>query len=508
MSQQQQSSFCDESAGSMSDHNSFYHNIYAQQEELEVATLPARRRECTNFYFDKLYAATLVQQPGAKNAIRTGGRRNKNEILGLTLARLLKEKYLNGITYSRNMELSCGIPTNVNNGEFILVLRTDGRIVAISDEAEHHFGKSMRSLYTQFINIFECLNKTDGDKLRSILNSSNEFAHQDHQLVCTFRLPKGKRPSRANEDVKTISMVGHLYSCDDSPTGEKLFIARCEALVSQKTKGSSSSQTAMMIHNDNVKSMIKITLNGDMSINTVSSNVKEILGYTNNEMSGNWIGRYIPENDLEKFEKIQQKFFQHEEQQQQQPKPLPMNVCEILDIYTNYGDGRLTFSCQIRLKRQRRSKLIEFEIVAQPVDPSLRDDYVKYIQSESKPSPISNEAQQVNFVPSSISEASKDSIMAHSPSLAMGLLIFDNGKSNDFTQQQQCSTFSRQLSNVVAPVNFNDEFWEQLFNVDYNPDPAPANFQYWPTDSFNDTFISCQSDFELASYFEEYLGGH
>lgn len=36
-----------------------------------------------------------------------------------------------------------GIPTNVNNGEFVLVLRTDGRIVAMSDEVEHHLGKTM-----------------------------------------------------------------------------------------------------------------------------------------------------------------------------------------------------------------------------------------------------------------------------------------------------------------------------------------------------------------------------
>ncbi|CAF0859783.1 unnamed protein product [Rotaria sordida] len=504
MSQQQQNSFCDGSAGSMNDQNSLYRNIYAQQEELEVATLPARRRDYTNFYFDQLYMGTLIQQPGEKNVIRTGGRRNKNEILGLTLARLLKEKYLTGNTYSQYMELLHGIPTNLNNGEFILVLRTNGRIVAISDEAEHHLGKSMRSLYTQFINIFECLNETDGNKLRLILNTSTNLADQEHRLVCTFRLPKGKRPSRANEDVKTISMAGHFYSCDDESSHEKLFIARCEALVSHKTKGSSSSQTPTMFHNDNAKSTIKITLNADMSINNVSSNVREILGYTTNDMIGNWLGRYTPQNDLEKFEKIQQKFFQHEQQQ----KPIPINICEIFDMYTNNGDGRLTFLCQLRLKRQRRSKLISFEIVAQPIDPSLRDDYIKYMQSESETSPISNESQQVNFVPSSISETSKDAIMADSPSLAMGLLMFNNDRTNDLSHQHQYSSVSRQLSNVVAPVNINDEFWEQLFNVNHNQYPTSANLQYSPTDTFNNTFIPCQFDLELASYIEEYLDGY
>jgi len=31
----------------------------------------------------------------------------------------------------------------VNSDDFVMVLRTDGRIVALSDEIEHHLGKSM-----------------------------------------------------------------------------------------------------------------------------------------------------------------------------------------------------------------------------------------------------------------------------------------------------------------------------------------------------------------------------
>ncbi len=42
-----------------------------------------------------------------------------------------------------DIELIRGIQTNMNNGEFVLVLRTDGRIVAMSDEVEHHLGKTM-----------------------------------------------------------------------------------------------------------------------------------------------------------------------------------------------------------------------------------------------------------------------------------------------------------------------------------------------------------------------------
>ena len=50
--------------------------------------------------------------------------------------------------------------------------------------------------------MFQCLDKTDGDKLQTILNASNDVLQQEHRLVCTFRLPKGKRPSRIREDIK------------------------------------------------------------------------------------------------------------------------------------------------------------------------------------------------------------------------------------------------------------------------------------------------------------------
>ena len=91
----------------------------------------------------------------------------------------------------------------------------------MSEEAEEHLGKSMvslpstsrekptsflcsrqRSLYTQCINIFECLDGNDGGKLRHILQDANRESQDEHRLVCTFRLPKGKRPSRTRQDIK------------------------------------------------------------------------------------------------------------------------------------------------------------------------------------------------------------------------------------------------------------------------------------------------------------------
>jgi nitrite reductase/ring-hydroxylating ferredoxin subunit len=59
-----------------------------------------------------------------------------------------KKTFLGSLSSIKNfslgdIELVRGIQTNLNNGEFILVLRTDGRIVAMSDEVEHHLSKTM-----------------------------------------------------------------------------------------------------------------------------------------------------------------------------------------------------------------------------------------------------------------------------------------------------------------------------------------------------------------------------
>jgi hypothetical protein len=177
-------------------------------------------------------------------------------------------------------------------------------------------------------------------------------------------------------------------------------------------------------------------------------------------------------------------------------------------MYTNNGDGRLTFLYQLRPIRERRSKSIKFSIVAQLIDPSLRDEYNKYTQSESKINPAPIQAEQVNLVRSSISKTSEDSVMANSPSLIPGLLVFDDTTSNDFIQQY--SPFSRSLSNFVAPVSFDDEFWEQLFGYDnsqYSSPTTATDLEYLSTKFFDHAFNECQSEEGLASFIDEYLSG-
>ncbi len=65
------------------------------------------------------------------------------------------------------------------------------------------------------------------------------------------------------------------------------------------------------------------------------------------------------EFNIEKENKVIYYFLVQNEQQ------TPTNVCDIFDIYTNNGENRLTFLCQIRPTRERRSKSIKYSIVAQ-----------------------------------------------------------------------------------------------------------------------------------------------
>ncbi|CAM4908156.1 unnamed protein product [Rotaria socialis] len=397
MSQQQRFTH-DESAGSINDH----HDSYAQQEETKaekefVIQASTKHRDSIDFQFIRLLRETLNARPEKNIALKPESRTNRNVTLCAAITRLLKEIYLSSITYSRNYQLLCGIPLNVSNNQFLLVMRTDGRIIAISDEAKHHLRKEMRVLYAQMINILDCLDNTDRDKLQTVFRSSVDFPNQEHSLICTLRLPKGKRPSRINEDVTTINMSGHFYACDDeSSSSEKLFIAHCEPLISSTAKGKHSSQSVTKANSDNSRSTIMFTLQENMMISDVSLNVKDILGYKRQEMIGQYFGRYLIADYLEKFETIRQKFFEHAAQQQppQQQKASPMNVFEVLDMYGNNGDERLTFLCQLRIHRKPRSKPIEFIVTAQLIDPSLRDQYIQCMQSELEINPISTEIQQ------------------------------------------------------------------------------------------------------------------
>ncbi|CAM2708144.1 unnamed protein product [Rotaria socialis] len=487
MSQQQRFTH-DESAGSINDH----HDSYAQQEETKaekefVIQASTKHRDSIDFQFIRLLRETLNARPEKNIALKPESRTNRNVTLCAAITRLLKEIYLSSITYSRNYQLLCGIPLNVSNNQFLLVMRTDGRIIAISDEAKHHLRKEMRVLYAQMINILDCLDNTDRDKLQTVFRSSVDFPNQEHSLICTLRLPKGKRPSRINEDVTTINMSGHFYACDDeSSSSEKLFIAHCEPLISSTAKGKHSSQSVTKANSDNSRSTIMFTLQENMMISDVSLNVKDILGYKRQEMIGQYFGRYLIADYLEKFETIRQKFFEHAAQQQpqQQQKASPMNVFEVLDMYGNNGDERLTFLCQLRIHRKPRSKPIEFIVTAQLIDPSLRDQYIQCMQSELEINPISTEIQQVNLVHLSASAPIEKSTIVPSSSRNVDDIVYSNISSNN-SHQPPHSPFNGQFSSE-DPIwsSIDDEFWKQICNFECDPSPSNNSFHHQQHSAF------------------------
>ncbi|CAF2245870.1 unnamed protein product [Rotaria magnacalcarata] len=478
MSQQQRSTH-DQSAGSINDHR----GSYVQQEETKITKASTKCRDSTDLQFNRLYRETSNARPEEKIALKPDSRTNRNVTLCAAIARLLKEIFLSSITYSRNYQLLCGIPSNVSNNEFLLVMRTDGRIITISDDAKYHLRKEMRVLYAQMVNILDCLDNTDRDKLQTIFRSSVDLPNQEHSLICTLRLPKGKRPSRINEDVTTINMSGHFYTCDDeSSSSEKLFIAHCEPLISSTTKGKNSSPSVVKVKSDNSKSTIVFTLQENMMISDVSTNVKDILGYKCHEMTGKYFGRYLIADYLEKFETIRQQFFEHAAQQQsQKQKATPVNVCEVLDMYGNNGDERLTFLCQIRIHRKPRSKPIEFVIVAQLIDPSSRDQYIQFIQSELKINPISTETQQVNLVHSSASVPIEKPTIVPNSLRNVHNIVYGNNSSH----QPPHSPFNGQFSSEDLNLSsIDDEFWKQICNVECDLSPSNNSFHHQQHSAF------------------------
>ena len=103
--------------------------------------------------------------------------------------------------------------------------------------------------------------------------------------------------------------------------------------------------------------------------------------------------------------------------EQLEQQKAPSSICDLFDMYTKNGDGRLTFLYQIRPKRERRARSIKFSVTAQLIEsvychlnlhsvslkclvsssPSLRDEYARYIQVESITSQKPAKAEQVNL---------------------------------------------------------------------------------------------------------------
>lgn len=185
-------------------------------------------------------------------------------------------------------------------------MRTDGRFVTISEEAEFYLSKSMvkkqnrkrkkknfvflfrfsaialRSMHKYFRlsrwkrrrqveTDFRLESKRRGSWTSNRLHSS--FA--ERQKAESRRWRRHRKNKKKNSlfaqrrnfyfsFVKTIIMTGHFYTCH-FPTfsDEKLFVARCQPIVVRNKKSNSSN-----IHSS---TNFEISLNDDMSISSVSS---------------------------------------------------------------------------------------------------------------------------------------------------------------------------------------------------------------------------------------------
>ena len=90
-------------------------------------------------------------------------------------------------------------------------------------------------------------------------------------------------------------------------------------------------------------------------------------------------------------------------------------------------------------------------------------------------------------------KTSEDTLVADSPSLASKLLIFDNASQYSDADQQH-SPLSRLLSDLVAPIDVNDQPWADLFDFTYQP-------QYPIADSFD---FACSNDQAIDHCFDMY----
>ena len=106
--------------------------------------------------------------------------------------------------------------------------------------------------------------------------------------------------------------------------------------------------------------------------------VKDVLGYSRNEIVGQWFGRFLPTSDLEKFEANRKIYCKSDDPLESTERSrlvivgngqqTPSSVCDVFDMYAENGERRLTFACQIRPSRERRSKSVKYSIVAQLIE--------------------------------------------------------------------------------------------------------------------------------------------
>lgn len=63
------------------------------------------------------------------------------------------------------------------------------------------FSSFQRSLYPQLTSIYECVNNDDHESIRNMLSTPT---NGEQRIICTWNLPRGKRPSRTHTESKVL----------------------------------------------------------------------------------------------------------------------------------------------------------------------------------------------------------------------------------------------------------------------------------------------------------------
>ncbi|CAF1167110.1 unnamed protein product [Adineta ricciae] len=291
---------------------------------------------------------------------------NKNDILSLTLSRLLRYKYWPADIRNRYVQLAAGLHSSSVECDltgFIVVLNQAGRIILISDNVEYYLRKNVQSLYPQLTSIYDCVSKDDHENIRRMLSMPTM---DEKHAICTWILPRGKRPNRSQTETKSMLLTGHFFSIENDDVKEPLFVARCEQILSSTPNvptnniGSTSTTT------------LRFVLSDQLHINEISLNAELLLGYKSNELIDQSIHRILPKECMDTLEQAKQNCFSGEH-------CTSMNV---LDLFTSNGD-RLTFLCNTHILIAGRRKTMKLGFLAQLIDPSIRYDCLIYANKQN-----------------------------------------------------------------------------------------------------------------------------
>lgn len=328
----------------------------------ECNSTPYKRRKQTGQALEAL--SQLFKD--SSNVDLDNNKFNKNDILSLTLSRLLRAKYWPSNYANRNVELAADIENSSISDDltgFIIVVNMSGRIILLSDNAEVYLRKNVRALYPQLTSIYDCVGKDDHEVIRQILSTPTMV---EKRAICTWILPRGKRPNRSHAETKSMLLTGHFFLLEQEHTSEPLFIARCEQILSSIPNIPTDSLGSTN------KTTIRFVLTDQLNISEISTNTNLVLGYESNELIDQSILRILPVECLDIIEQAKQNCLSGEH-------CTSMNV---LDLFTRNGD-RLTFICNTHILVEGRRKTMKLGFIAQLIDPSMRYECLIYANKQN-----------------------------------------------------------------------------------------------------------------------------